>query len=96
MSKTPELTTVHDGTVTLRGTTFNVERITFTYDDGTENTETHLIGARGAAYLLRGFIERGGDSGIRELISLKSGAPWRKHGNAIRVIEIAGVIEEAK
>lgn len=93
---TAEVTTTQDGTVTLRGTTFNVERMTISYADGTETTETHLIGARGAVYLLRPFLERDGDSGIRELISLKSGAPWRKHGNAVRVIEIAGVIEEQK
>lgn len=91
---TPELTTTQDGTVELRGTTFDVERLTFKYADGAENTETHLIGKRGARYLLRPLLERAGDSGTREVISLKSGAPWRKHGNAVRVIEIAGIIEE--
>lgn len=96
MNTTPELTTDQDGTVTLRDTMFDVERLTFTYADGTETTETHLIGKRGARYLLRPLLERGGDSGIREVISLKSGAPWRKGGNSIRVIEIAGAIEEAK
>lgn len=93
---TPELTTTDHGTTELRGTTFQVQRLTFNYVSGEETTETHLIGARGARYLLRPFLERGGDSGIRELISLTSGAPWRKRGNAVRVIEIAGVIEEAK
>lgn len=94
--KTPELTTTDHGETELRGTKFQVQRLTFTYDDGDENTETHLIGARGTRYLLRPFLERGGDTGIRELISLSSGAPWRKRGNTIRVIEIAGMIEEAK
>lgn len=96
MRETPEVTTYADGTVTIRETTFDVERMIFTYQDGTERTETYLHGARGAVYLLRPFIERGGDSGLREVISMKSGAPWRKRGNAVRVVEIAGVIEEAK
>lgn len=96
MLKVTNTTTADHGEVELRGTTFSVERMTHTFNDGRETTDTYLHGARGAVYLLRPFIERGGDSGIRELISLKSGAPWRKNGHEIRVIEIAGVIEERK
>lgn len=96
MLKVINTTTTEDGTIELRGTKFEVQRMTHTFNDGETTTDTYLYGPRGAMYMLRPFIERKGDSGIRELISMKSGAPWRKRGNPVRVIEIAGVIEEAK
>lgn len=87
-------TTIPDGTVTLSGSIFHVQRFITQIDGQEPTTETHLIGARGSQYLLRRYIERKGDSGIRQVISLNTGAVYRKQGNEIRVIEIAGVIEQ--
>lgn len=96
MLKVTETTSTPGGTIELAGTTFEIERITNEFNDGTTDTDTYLHGARGAVYLLRPYIERGGDTGIRQVISLKSGAPWRKKGNAVHVVEIAGMIEVIK
>lgn len=88
-------TVEHRGTVTLRGTTFKVLSFRTVYGDAHGMpAETHLIGARGARYLLRPYIEQDGDTGLRQIISLGSGAEWRKHGNAVHVVEIGGHIEE--
>lgn len=88
------------GTVTIKGSTFHVQRVSFVAADGTENHETHLIGARGTMYLLRPYLPRLAadgtmrpDDGVRQIISLNSGAPWRKHGNEVRVREVGGVIK---
>lgn len=80
------------GSVKRGKTTFNVKRLVFRDWEGVENNrETHLIGVRGAEYLLRKFI--GDDTGARQMISLNSGAEYRVQGNRIKVIEVAGVIE---
>lgn len=74
-------------TVTIAGRTFTVTR----YAD-TGNVE--LVGARGAAYFLRGFL--GEDTGRRAVVSWKSGAELRdRTGRAVRVVELGGVIEES-
>ena len=86
--------TVPDGTVTISGSIFHVQRVTTSSEEYGTRTETHLIGARGTVYLARPYMERKGDSGIRQVVSLNTGAPLRKHGNEIRVIEIGGIIEQ--
>lgn len=86
-------TVTPDGTVDLGGSIFHVQRLTIQFEGQEPTTETHLIGARGSLYLLRPFLERNGDTGIRQVISLNTGAPFRKRGNEVRVVEIAGVIE---
>lgn len=85
-------TTEDRGTVTLGKTTYRVKVHTF------ENGEhdTHLVGPRGAVYFLRPFIERKGDTGLRQVISWKSGSPLRVRGNEVRVHEIGDVIEVAR
>lgn len=80
------------GTVTLGRTEYRVELVT------TEHaTTTFLYGPRGAVYFLRGFIYRRGavDTGVRQVISWKSGAPLRVHGNEVRVVQVGDVIEVA-
>lgn len=88
------MTVVPDGTVTLGTSIFEVRRFTFAYPGSKERFETHLIGKRGSTYLLRPYMERNGDSGIRQVISLNTGAPLRQQGNVVEAIEIAGVIEQ--
>lgn len=80
------------GTVTLGATTYTVEVQTFA--NGAH--ETRLTGPRGAVYFLRPFIERGGDTGLRQVISYRSGAPLRVQGNEVRVYEIGAQIEVAR
>lgn len=84
-------------TVILAGTEFAVREYIFTYTDrdGEVRTggEVFLTGPRGAEYFLRGFL--GDDSGIRQVISCKSGAPLRKLGNEVRVIRIGDILEQA-
>lgn len=83
--------TIEDrGTVTLAGTEYRVEAQHYAATGG---TTVWLHGPRGAVYFLRGYIERKGDSGLRQVISWKSGTPLRRRGNEVRVVEIAGVIE---
>lgn len=91
MDTTPtvEVTTAAD--VTLGRTTYSVE--IFTYSTG--RADTFLAGPRGARYLLRPFIERDGDSGLREVISMTSGQPLRVRGNVVRVHHIGDCIEVA-
>lgn len=88
-----KMTVVSDGTLKLGSATFDIHRYIFAHADETRY-ETHLVGKRGAQYLLRPYLERHGDSGLRQIISLNSGAPLRQRGNEIKVIEIAGVIEQ--
>lgn len=76
--------------IVLAGTTYTVE--IQTYDDGRQTV--HLTGPRGAAYFLREFL--GADTGLRQVISWKSGQPLRRKGNEIRVVHIGDVIEVAK
>lgn len=83
--------------VTLAGSEFTVRECVFTWTDRDGKTRTgsevFLTGARGAEYFLRGFLN--GDNGLRQVISCKSGAPLRKHGNEIRVIRIGDILEQA-
>lgn len=53
----------------------------------------HLTGPRGAVYFLRGFLRD--DTGLRQVISWKSGQPLRVKGNEVRVIQLGDVIEKA-
>lgn len=78
------------GTVMLAGSLFRIE--VQTLESG--NVTTWLYGPRGAAYFLRPYLERKGDTGLRQVISWKSGAPLRKNGNEIRVHQIGDVLEE--
>lgn len=88
------VTATPDGTVTLGKSAFDVVRMATISPDGETTHDTHLIGARGAVYLLRPYLERNGDTGIRQVISLGSGVPMRKRGNEVRVIEVGGLIEQ--
>lgn len=73
--------------IDLAGMTFNVNK--YTYTDG--HVSIWLTGPRGAKYFLRGFL--GEDNGVRQVISWNSGAPLRKRGNEIRVVQLGDVIE---
>lgn len=88
------MTVAPDGEVKLGPSVFEVRRFRFEHPDSEPRFETHLIGKRGATYLLRPYLEKNGDSGLRQVISLNTGAPLRQKGNEVRVIEIAGVIEK--
>jgi hypothetical protein len=82
------------GTVTLGRTTYRVtERV---YRDGRYPSSIYLTGPRGAVYYLRPFIEKHGDSGLRQVISMGSGNPLRVRGNEVRVWHIGDVIETTK
>lgn len=61
------------------------------FNNGQETV--HLTGPRGAEYYLLGSL--GEDTGLRKVISWKSGNPLRVKGNEVKVIHIAGVIEMA-
>ena len=86
---------VRDGGVVLLGaTTYRVEVHEWTYPDARPaSAETFLIGPRGARYLLRGFL--GPDTGVRQVISMTSGAPLRVRGNEVRVHQLGSIIETA-
>jgi len=94
MSDGGTMTVVPDGEVKLGSSVFEVRRFTFEHPGSEPRFETHLIGKRGTTYLLRPYLEKKGDSGLRQVISLNTGAPLRQNGNEVRVIEIAGVIEK--
>jgi len=79
------------GTVTLRGTEYRVEVQSYTTTGG---ETVWLHGPRDAVYFLRAYQERGGDTGLRQVISWKSGAELRRQGNEVRVTYVAGVLEE--
>lgn len=76
--------------VTLAGTTYAVEIQAYANGD----QDVWLIGPRGATYILREFL--GADTGVRQVISWKTGNPLRRKGNEIRVVHIGDVIEVAK
>lgn len=80
----------HLAPVTLGKTTYQVE---YWADSDT----TVLTGPRGAQYFLRGFLYRRGasDTGLRQVISFKSGQPLRVRGNEVRVYLLGDVIEVA-
>lgn len=79
------------GTVKLGRTTYTVRE--HAYRDGRYPASTYLTGPRGATYYLRPFIERGGDSGLRQVISMGSGSPLRVQGNEVRVHHLGDHIE---
>lgn len=90
MSSTTDGYTLTDaGTVTLGATTYRVE--VQAYDNG--RTTTWLKGPRGADYHLRPFL--GEDTGLRQVISWKTGRALRVRGNEVRVYQIGDVIETA-
>lgn len=79
------------GKITLAGTQFSVQTATTADADGkVTHVETHLLGARGSLYLLRPY----GTTGVFQVVSLNTGAPWRKQGNEIRVVQLGGIIEQ--
>ena len=77
------------GTVTLAGTTYTVEHQVYATTGG---TTTWLTGPRGAVYFLRGY--RNDETGLRQVISWKSGAELRKHGNEVRAVLVGDVVEQ--
>lgn len=94
MASTIETVTKALPSVTLGKTTYKVEEWDFHAQDGTRyESMTVLTGPKGAQYFLRGFL--GPDTGLRQVISMKSGAPLRQRGNEIRVIRLGDVIEMA-
>lgn len=84
-----EYTMTDHGTIVLGTSTFTVESQTF--HNG--HVMTWLTGARGAVYFLRGYLERGGDSGRRQVVSWKSGQPLRVRGNEVQVMHVGDIIE---
>lgn len=92
MIKDPQYVMVDAPPVTLAGTTYTVQRQE--YDDRPGHEMVWLTGPRGAVYFLRPYNERNGDSGLRQVISWKSGTELRKRGNEVRVTYLAGVIEQ--
>jgi hypothetical protein len=99
----PAVTSAPRGAVTLGKTTFDVVELLFSaYVDAISgetrpaSSEWHLIGARGARYLLRPYLLRAGqnDNGVRQVISLGSGAPLRQGGNEVRVVVVGDIIEK--
>ena len=79
--------TVRDGgTVELAGRTFTVQ--IHALEGGSE--DVHLIGPRGARYLLRPYL--GPDNGKRQIISLGSGAPLRYRGNTVQAFVVGDLI----
>ena len=96
----PTVTTADRGTVTLGTTTYAVSEVLFsaytdaiTGDTRPPKSEWELTGPRGAVYFLRAFIEKDGDTGLRQVISWKSGAPLRVRGNEVRVHVLGDIIE---
>jgi hypothetical protein len=86
---TATYTTQTEAPVTIAGRVFTVE--TQTMDSG--RVTTWLIGSRGAVYFLREFT--GPDTGVRQVISFKSGAPLRdKCSREVRVLLVGDMIEE--
>lgn len=63
-------------------------------DGSYRHSDTYLEGARGGFYYLRPYL--GDDNGARQMISMKSGGAYRIQGNAVKVIEVAGIIEFLK
>jgi hypothetical protein len=80
--------------VTLGRTTYTVTE--HSYEDGRYPSSTYLTGPRGATYYLRPFIEKAGDSGLRQVVSMGSGNPLRVRGNEVRVWHIGDLIETTK
>lgn len=86
--------------VTLGRTTYSVEEWTHSWVDALrgnkecESTTTVLTGPRGAQYHLRAFA--GPDTGLRQVVSFKSGAPLRVAGNEVRVYQLGDIIEVAR
>lgn len=94
----PTVTSTRLAPVMLAGSHFDVDRLDFSeYVDAMTgatrpaSTGIHLTGVRGATYFLRGFL--GDDTGVRQVISWKSGQPLRIKGNEVRVIVLGDVIE---
>lgn len=100
----PNVTTADRGTVTLGRTTYQVRELLFSAyvdaisgDERPAKSEYHLVGPRGATYLVRPFLYRNPahDTGVHQVISLTSGAPLRVRGNEVRVVVLGDVIEVA-
>lgn len=82
-----------DRPVLLAGALYAVTEYRHTYPDGTpETTNLYLAGPRGGVYFLRGFL--GQDTGVRQVISTKSGQPLRVHGNEVRVLLLGDTLEQ--
>lgn len=81
------------GTITLGRTTYRAMRQTHTSGDAAGTSTVHLTGPRGAGYFLRGYL--GEDTGLRQVISWKSGAPLRDSRTQaeVRVLEFGDHIE---
>jgi hypothetical protein len=88
--KTETYSTIALDTITLGKQSFTVEAQLF--DNG--HTMVWLTGARGGVYFLREFA--GNDTGLRQVISWKSGQPLRVAGNEVCVYHVGNVIEVAR
>lgn len=85
----PGYVTTNAAPVVLDGKVFTVE--VQTMDSGSQTT--WLYGQRGGVYFLREFL--GEDTGKREVISWKSGAPLRDRcQRPVRVLLVGDVIEQ--
>ena len=95
-------TTIEREPVTLGTTTYAVSETHHEWIDHMRNDEkcmnitVWLTGPRGAQYFLRPYIERNGDTGLRQVISWKSGQPLRVRGNEVRVYHLGDIITVAK
>lgn len=91
------LTVVPGGKTMIGASSFTVQRSTWVPVNPEYATLhiTQLIGARDAIYNLVPVVNSKQESfGEFAVISVMSGQPMRKKGNAVRVIELGGVIEE--
>lgn len=81
------------GQIKLGRTTYTAMRQTHTNGDAAGTSTVHLTGPRGAGYFLRGYL--GADTGLRQVISWKSGQPLRdsRTGAEVRVIELGDHLE---
>jgi hypothetical protein len=95
-------TVVITGTVKLGTTTYSIQHRDVTWtEDGVakSNHEVRLLGPRGSLFLVRPFLYRPGgrqNTGLHQVINLKSGAELRSKGNLIRVVMVGDIIEQAK
>lgn len=95
----PSVQTVERGTIALGAQTFQVAELLFsayvdsiTGEERPASAQWQLTGARGGVYFLRGFL--GTDTGVRQVISWKSGQPLRVKGNEVRVVVMGDMIEK--
>lgn len=75
--------------VTLAGTTYTVEHQVYATTGG---CTTWLTGPRGAVYFLRAYSND--NTGLRQVISFKSGTELRRRGNEVLAVLVGDVVEQ--